>query len=91
MGPRHYSRGNGLISYKDWVDFILFQWGHDITVVETSLSFLNTSTPKDVSMGPRHYSRGNKGEKDEYLIKPFGFQWGHDITVVETHISIKKF
>ena len=36
-----------------------FQWGHDITVVETANEYVNNIRAILVSMGPRHYSRGN--------------------------------
>ena len=35
MGPRHYSRGNSLPVKPKVTKPIKFQWGHDITVVET--------------------------------------------------------
>ena len=37
----------------------MFQWGHDITVVETVISIIKGYPSSLVSMGPRHYSRGN--------------------------------
>ena len=38
MGPRHYSRGNGCGVTPCSMVKSQFQWGHDITVVETSLN-----------------------------------------------------
>ena len=40
-----------------------FQWGHDITVVETLLFVFIRKRNFLVSMGPRHYSRGNLEDK----------------------------
>ena len=59
MGPRHYSRGN-LFTQIMLLDSVnMFQWGHDITVVETFWPMPWPSQGCPVSMGPRHYSRGN--------------------------------
>ena len=46
MGPRHYSRGNrrGMVN-PFRVSRNRFQWGHDITVVETSRVTQNNYNP----------------------------------------------
>ena len=59
MGPRHYSRGNDGNAKKLDESNAEFQWGHDITVVETIIDVFTDLFQKIVSMGPRHYSRGN--------------------------------
>ena len=59
MGPRHYSRGNDMVMAAAFCAYVRFQWGHDITVVETPRAKIDYFIDGDVSMGPRHYSRGN--------------------------------
>ena len=59
MGPRHYSRGNSKMQSGKEEELYEFQWGHDITVVETYIHEPGTNNFHPVSMGPRHYSRGN--------------------------------
>ena len=66
----------------------MFQWGHDITVVETLEQLLIYQYLLLVSMGPRHYSRGNFYISNTKFNKEYQFQWGHDITVVETEMRM---
>ena len=54
MGPRHYSRGNRNEDVREIIRRIVFQWGHDITVVETA-SFL-TYKPQHLQA---FFSRGS--------------------------------
>ena len=52
---------------------IRFQWGHDITVVETEEMPIELKEKYIVSMGPRHYSRGNLKVLLEFILYNYCF------------------
>ena len=81
MGPRLFSRGNGLAASAKRSSTAL-QWGHGFSAVEIPWHPSVASIKVVASMGPRLFSRGNLQALRACAIL-IELQWGHGFSAVE--------
>ena len=67
----------------------MFQWGHDITVVETRFSQIKIQSMHLCFNGATTLQSWKQVPDIKPETTSFQFQWGHDITVVETKCKIE--
>ncbi len=67
MGPRLFSRGNGVQGFLRAAGGVLLQWGRGFSAAEISAHDRDRSGGDLASMGPRLFSRGNARELSRVL------------------------
>ena len=84
MGPPPFVGGNRQVTPEGVVHVRLLQWGHRLSLVETSKASRCWGSPRAASMGPPPFVGGNPSRLSRVITRSEELQWGHRLSLVET-------
>ena len=89
MGPQPLGHGYVVVWFKKR-NHSEFQWGHNLSVMDTRCRRYQSSGAERVSMGPQPLGHGYDEDIKNIMELNLRFQWGHNLSVMDTGLFAWK-